>query len=167
MRERGEQPLERHRVLLGQELGGRHQRRLEIVLHREQHGEQRHDRLAGTHVAHQQPVHPIGRGHVGGDLPQGTLLIVGQLPGQRLAEAGREIAADGERHAAPAPLRHGAGPNEHELQVQQLVECEPPAAQLRFERGRGPVDRAERVGQRGETERAPERLGQHVLRQLR
>ena len=39
---------ERGGVLLGQQLGGRHERRLEVVLHREQHGEERDDGLAGA-----------------------------------------------------------------------------------------------------------------------
>ena len=63
------------------------------------------------------------------------------------------------------PLGHGAGPDEHELEIEQLVEGEPPPAQLRLGGGGGPMDRAERVGQRGQAERAPERLGQHVVRE--
>ena len=66
-------------VLFGEQLGRRHQRGLEVVLHGEQHGEQRHDRLAGAHVAHQQPVHPLRRRHVGGDLAEGLLLVAGEL----------------------------------------------------------------------------------------
>ena len=75
-------------MLLGQELGRRHERGLEVVLHGQQHGEQRHDGLAGTDVAHEETVHPVGSGHVRGDLAEGTLLVVGQLPGQRLAGDG-------------------------------------------------------------------------------
>ena len=81
-------------MLLGQELGRRHERRLEVVLHRQQHGEQRHDGLAGPHVAHEQAVHPVGRGHVGGDLAQRALLVAGELPGKRSPQPGGEVAPD-------------------------------------------------------------------------
>ena len=37
--ERSQQRFQRGPVLLGQQLGGRHERRLEVVLHRQQHGE--------------------------------------------------------------------------------------------------------------------------------
>ena len=72
-------------MLLGQQLGGRHEGGLEVVLHRQQHGEQRHDGLAGPHVAHQEAVHPVGGGHVAGDLAQRALLVAGELPGKRRA----------------------------------------------------------------------------------
>ena len=50
-------PAARAVVLLGQGLGGRHQRPLGAVLHRAQHRRHGHDGLAGPHLAHQQPLH--------------------------------------------------------------------------------------------------------------
>ena len=46
-------------VLLGEDLGRRHERDLQAVLHRDQRGEQRDDRLAGADVALQQPIHRV------------------------------------------------------------------------------------------------------------
>ena len=63
-----------------------------------------------------------------------------------------------ERDAAPLPLGHGAGPDQHELEIEQLVERQPPPAQLRLGGGGGPVHRAERLGQRREV-RASARSG--------
>ncbi len=84
--ERRQQPGERRVVLLGQQLGRRHQRRLVVVLDRQQHREQRHDRLAGADIAHEQPVHPFGGGHVGGDLQDRPFLVGGELPRQRFPQ---------------------------------------------------------------------------------
>ena len=63
---------ERARVLLGEQLGGRHDRRLIAVLDREQRGEQRDDRLAAADVALQQAVHAAVARHVGDDLARST-----------------------------------------------------------------------------------------------
>ena len=45
------------KVLAGEHLGGRHQRGLGAGLHRAQHGQQRHQGLAGADIALQQPQH--------------------------------------------------------------------------------------------------------------
>ena len=119
-------------VLLGEEFGRRHQRGLEVVLHREQHREERDDRLPRADVAHQQPVHPVGRRHVAGDFPDRLLLIVRELPGQALAKTGGVLAPDLERDAAPLPLGDGTRADEHQLEIEQLVERQPAAALLRF-----------------------------------
>ena len=52
-----EQRVERAVVLLGERLGGRHQRGLRAVLDRAQHRLQGDDRLARSDLAHQQPLH--------------------------------------------------------------------------------------------------------------
>ena len=64
----------RHRshVLLGEQLGRRHDRRLIAVLDREQRGEQRDDRLAAADVALQQTLHAPIAAHVGDDLANRT-----------------------------------------------------------------------------------------------
>ena len=136
------------RMLLRQQLGRRHERRLIVVLQRQQHGEERNHRLTGADVAHEEPVHPLGSSHVGGDLPEGPLLVFGQLPGQALLEPGSEVPLDGERHAAPMPLGHGAGPDEHQLEIEQLVERQPPPALLGIIQRCGAMHRPQGVCQR-------------------
>jgi hypothetical protein len=51
-------------VLLGEDLGGRHERDLLSVLHRHDRGQHGDDRLAGADVTLQQPVHRPGTLHV-------------------------------------------------------------------------------------------------------
>ncbi len=149
--ERLQQPGETGRVLLGQELGGRHEGCLEVVLRRQEHREQGYDSLARPHVAHKEAVHPIGRGHVAGDFAQGALLIGGELPGERRLEPAGEIPPEGEGHPGALSLGHGAGTNQHELQVEQLVERQTPPTRLRLEGGLRPVHRPERLGERCQT----------------
>ena len=76
----------RPRMLLGEQLRRRHDRRLEAVLHREQRAEQRHDRLAAADVALQQALHAAVAAHVGEDLAQHARLRAGERERQRLAE---------------------------------------------------------------------------------
>ena len=54
-----QQPRDVHEVLLGEDLGRRHEGHLQAVLHRDERRQQRHDRLAGADVALQQPVHRV------------------------------------------------------------------------------------------------------------
>ena len=90
------------------------------------------------------------------DLTQGPLLVRGELPGQALVESGGELAADREGHSAALALGHHPGANQHELQIEQLVERQPAPAGLGFGGAGGTVDRAERVGKRGKGERVDE-----------
>ncbi len=80
--ERLEQLRQGRVMLLGEELGRRHDHRLVVVLDREQHGEQGHDRLSGADVAHQQAMHADGCRHVVGDLADGAPLVAGELERQ-------------------------------------------------------------------------------------
>ncbi len=152
-------------MLLGEQLGRRHEGGLKVILGGQQHGEQCHDRLARAHVAHEQPVHAVRRRHVARNLAERAMLVLGQLPRQGLAEAGGQVAPQRKCHPAPAPLGHGSRADEHELEVEQFVERQPPPALLRLGGRAGTVYRAERLGQRRKGERAPERLREHVLGQ--
>ncbi len=87
-------------MLLRQHLGRRHQRRLRAGLHRAQHGEQRHQRLAGADIALQQPQHAVRRGQVGVDLGQRL----------QLRRRGGEAEARQRRVAQPAIAEQRAGP---------------------------------------------------------
>ena len=84
---------QRQEVLLGQDLGGRHERGLVAGLDRGEDGERGHHRLARAHVALQQPVHRVGLGHVGPDLAPDPLLGRGQ----------RGTGSDASRRRASAP----------------------------------------------------------------
>ena len=82
-------------MLLGEQLGRGHHRRLIAVLDRLEHRPQRDHRLAAAHIAHQEPVHLLGPRHIGADIIQGAALRPGQVEGQ----AGDE--AVGERGTPP------------------------------------------------------------------
>ena len=72
-------------MLLGEDLGRRHERDLQAVLHRDQRRQQRDDRLAGADVALQQPVHRLRPLQVVDDLLQRLLLPGGQPERQHRA----------------------------------------------------------------------------------
>jgi hypothetical protein len=71
-------------VLLGQDFRGRHEGHLEPVLHRDDRGEQRHDRLARSDVPLQQPVHRRRPTQVVHDLLRGAPLPRREVKRQHL-----------------------------------------------------------------------------------
>ena len=97
-------------VLLGQHLGRRHQRGLRAGLDGAQHGQQRHQRLAGADIALQQAQHAARRGQVGVDLGQGLVLATAWAEAEAAQRLGsrrcRRRSARG--RAAPACPR-GSG----------------------------------------------------------
>ena len=115
-------------VLLGERLGGRHERRLGAVLDRAQHGGESDHGLAASHLPHQQPLHrPLAR-EVRVDLLDRLHLVAGELERQRPAPAVHHHAARRERPRLP-PLAPRAPPPGHgELEQEQLLEGEPAAS---------------------------------------
>ncbi len=75
-------------VLLREDLGRSHERRLNPVARGQHEGEARHDGLAGTDVALEKPRHRAAGAEVGGDLAHGALLR----------------ARQGKRDSLPRPL---------------------------------------------------------------
>jgi hypothetical protein len=61
-------------MLLGEDFGRRHQRRLVAGLDRVQHGQRRDDGLAAADIALQQALHRVRLREVGGNLAPGALL---------------------------------------------------------------------------------------------
>ena len=83
-RQQGGEPVgQLGEVLLGQDLGGRHQRALPAGVDGHAGGQRRHHRLAAAHVALQQAVHGLGARQVGGDFLAHAALRAGQVEGQR------------------------------------------------------------------------------------
>ena len=102
----GRQPRQRAVMLLGQHLGRRHQRRLPAGLHRAQHRQQRHQRLARADIALQQPQHaPVGA-EVGVDLRQ-RLRLRSRSACSRNAPAPWRAAC--RRRSAPGPAAAATG----------------------------------------------------------
>ena len=134
-------------VLAGEHLGGRHQRRLGAGFHRAQHGQQRHQRLAGPDVALQQPQHAAGAAEVGVDLRQRACLRRrgGEAEAFQRLGAQRAVARQDAARAGAHPAAHHA---QRHLSGQQLVIREADAGPVgrRFCRG---LDRAQGVGEGG------------------
>ena len=70
-------------MLLGEDLGGRHQRGLSTAADRLHGGQCRDHRLAAADIALQKTVHRLAAGEVARDLMPGTHLSAGECEGQR------------------------------------------------------------------------------------
>ena len=160
-----QQGVERAVVLLGQGLGGRHQRRLGAVLHRAQHRRHGHDGLAGPHLAHQQPLHGALARQVGVDLGHGPLLVAGELEGQRPAPPVDHHPARRQRARPPALAPGPAAAGHRELQQEELLEGEAPPCRLLVFLTVGEMHRRERGGALGQPlgrSQAPRQRIDHV-----
>ena len=137
--------FQRAMVLAGEDFGGRHQRGLRAGLDRAQHGQHRHQRLAGADIALQQPQHAPRRGQVGVDLGQRVHLRLRRRPAERRQRLRPQRAV-----ARQCPARPVAHPPAHEgerdLPGQQFVIGQPPPRAWRRRRRRG-VQQAQRLGE--------------------
>ena len=130
------------RVLLGQDLGRRHERGLVARADGQHHGREGDRRLAAPDVALEEAVHRLRPRHVVRDLPEGAPLRAGE--GER--EERRHLCQPGgpglEDDARVAP--HPAPPERQgQLKEEELLEDEAP------ERRDGPVGGLRRVGSLG------------------
>ena len=110
-------------VLLGQDLGGRHQRTLPARVDTQRGGECGHHRFARTHVALQQPVHGHGPRQVGGDFVAHTALGGGELKRQdrqQLFVQGQRGGASGLQHRRPQSVTFAPRHQLRQLLGQQL-----------------------------------------------
>ena len=141
--ERLEVLLEIRVVLLGEDLGRRHERALEAGVERLHHRRDGDDGLAAADVALDEPVH----------LPPGHRVVRDVLDGAELRAGERErehvvdeppgvVAGRAERragHVLPLLVRE----REQELEEEQLLELQPPLRPAEFARVFREVDRAE------------------------
>ena len=119
-----EQPPEVPVVLLGQDLGRRHQRRLVAVVHRNQQRQKRDDRLSRADVPLQQAVHAMGRAQVLTDLGEDPLLRPGKLERQQPRESRAQRIGDLVRDAATLLAEVLALEGQRQLQKEDLLERE-------------------------------------------
>ena len=86
-------------MLLGEDLGRRHQRSLVTGLGGMQHGQRGDDGLAAADIALQQPLHRMRAGQVRGDLAPGAALGGGKREGQALEQRPGEVPLASRRGA--------------------------------------------------------------------
>ncbi len=112
-------------MLLGEDLGGGHERGLGALLEGHDHREQRHHGLARAHVALHEAVHGVRRAQVVGDLPQHPFLRRGQRERQDALHHLAGLVRDLE--SGPLPLRPQAAPaaGQAELEKEELLEDQP------------------------------------------
>ncbi len=154
--QRTEPGVQRARVLLGQQLGGRHQRGLRVAADGARGRGRGHDRLAATHVALHQPHHGQLARQVRLDLPQHTALRAGQRKGQRRHEPRRQPGGIGQCRRRFA-LHPDLELHQRQLMGQQFLECQPPLGRMRTggkrcqrRADRGVMHELQRRGQRGQ-----------------
>ena len=166
----GQQPLNRAEVLLGQQLGRRHEGHLLAVLHRQQRGEDGHDRLPGSDVALQQPVHRLRLLHVFADVLQRAPLSLRQMERQHAPERGADRVVHARDQRLQLALGFAPPQQQTDLEAKELFEDQAP---LRW-RPKG-VERVERGGRRrkvgggqgllsrGHPQRRAHGGGQHIV----
>ena len=147
-----EEAPNRDEVLLRQDLGRRHERHLEPVLHGDERGQERDDGLAAADVALQQPVHWMQALHVGDDLGKRLLLIAGQAEWQNASRGLAHLVGDHDRARLALAFRAPLPEHEPELEEEELLEDQSPLR--RRSKSIELVDvgagwREMRVGQRG------------------
>ncbi len=148
--ELGADALDREEVLLGEDLGRRHEGALPPGLDRPEQRRQRDDGLPGADVALQQPLHRRRAREIAVDLGDRPFLRLGQGEGQHRAVALQELAA-GRQRLGDQLLALGRPARERELEDEELVEGEPLPGLLGLCERAGAVQGNERVG--------PERQG--------
>ena len=120
-----EQPPDVDVVLLGEDFGRRHERDLQAVLHRDQGGHERDDRLARADVALQQPVHRLRPLHVADDFANHLLLIAGQLERQHAPRRLADLVGDDDRTRLALGARTALAQDQAALKQEELLEDQP------------------------------------------
>ena len=146
-----EQSVERGEVLLGQRLGGGHQRPLAAVLGRAQHRVQRDDCLARADLAHQQPLHRPARREIAVDRLDRRALVGCERERERGEPGTDQFAQRLEDRGRATLVPRALASEQRELQDQQLLEGEPPPRRLGLRLVLGEVD----GGERGSAVRKP------------
>ena len=144
--EGAEHPAHRQLVLLGQHLGGRHERALVAALHRHQQRSERDDRLPRTDLALQQAVHGRGQRHVGADLrdrPRSGSPVSGN------GSAAWNSGTSGPSTACTIPVSSAASArfarHQGQLHAQELVELQAVRGGVALPHRLRPVDAAVRA----------------------
>ena len=116
-----EQSFQGGEVLLGQEFGRRHQRRLQAAPGGDQTGEGRQDRLAAAHVALYQTQHGLPPGEIVGYLSEHPFLRAGQAKRQKPGRRHPRVAVGAVAVGFPGSTALATGHGELQLLEQELT----------------------------------------------
>ena len=117
-------------MLLGEDLGGRHERTLVPALDGDEHGRDGDDGLPRPDVALQQAVHRDRVGQVGLDLADDPGLGAGEGVRERGVEPADQLPGEVVGHAHRGLLDPPLAQHEGQLQAEELVEDQPLAGRL-------------------------------------
>ena len=134
-------------MLVGEDLGGRHDTGLVAIIHSQQGCEQCHDGFATTYIALQEAVHLFARLEVGLNLAYHAFLRIGEREGQAVLVEGVERLAHNRHREADILFAAFHLSEDLQLDIEEFFEFEPFARLLH---GRGilrEMDIAERFAQ--------------------
>jgi len=151
-------------MLLGKKLRRRHQGRLVPPLHRQEHGEKRHDGLTRTHIPLERPIHAPGAGHVPGDLPEHPGLGLGQRKRQGLVEGLDPLVGPVEDDPGASHRLLITDLRLDQLQEEEFVERHAAATGLHTRQGGGAMEFGEGRPQIRKGEFGPRAFGEELLR---
>ena len=115
------------RVLLRENLGGGHEHRLSLALHRQHHGKDRDRRLPRTDISLKHPVHTSIRLHVRVDLAKCPRLGTRQSVRKGLVKGADQFVRALEYDTGLELRRRSPGLRLHELQEKEFIIRQPPA----------------------------------------
>ena len=154
------------RVMLGrQDFGRCHQAGLASVIEGQKHHQKTDKRLAAADVALQEAIHLPPAAHIGPHLANHPLLRIGQLKRQMLIIKGIEIVAHPWEGDAPQfPLPVCSRPEHVQLDIEKLLELQPPTGRLEHPGIIGEMNVAHRLRE-GNQPRLRQHIGRQGLRQ--
>ena len=150
------------RVMLGrQDFGRCHQAGLASVIEGQKHHQKTYKCLTAPDIALQEAIHLSTTAHIGPHLTNHPLLGIGQLKRQMLIIKGIEIIAYSWEWDSPQfPFPIGSCPEHVQLDIEKLLELQPPTGRLKCPGIIGKMDVAHRLREGNQP-----RLRQHVGRQ--
>jgi len=166
--QRPEPPREDASVLFRKNLGGGHQRDIVSAFERHQRRTGRHNRLSGSDVPLQQPAHRMAPRQIPPNLTQNPRLRLGELESQGAKKPPHQTVVAAAWQGARMLMKPSAAPLDGQLQLDQLVQSQPPArglgiihlvGKMDLPHGNGPHREIPRIQARpGLLERAPVRF---------
>ena len=161
--ERLDECLDIEKVLLGEDLGRGHHRRLIAVFHGHQHRAQTHQGLARANVALDEAIHNLGTLHLRGDLGNDPELGARRSKRQRIPQGRHQFLARREGNAVGLFAVFFAPPRQAQLKGKKLAKGQALPCALRFGEASGKMHLAQARAQFSESQALAQGRGQIVF----